>query len=61
MKKKKLRNPSPTVTRIGVAELIVDELNPEQQQTGQQQEVQKLKDQADALQKIANLLNGKKP
>jgi hypothetical protein len=61
MKKKKLRNPSPTVTRIGVAELIVDELNPEQQQTGQQQEVQKLKDQADALQKIANLFNGKKP
>ena len=55
MKTKKLRNLSPTVTRFGAAEPIVDELNPEQQ------ELQKLKAQAAGLQKIANLLNGKKP
>ena len=55
MKTKRLRNPSSTITRIGAAEPTVDELNPEQQ------EPQKLKDQAAGLQKIANLLNGKKP
>ena len=56
MKTKKLRNPSPTVTRIGTAEPIVDE-----SETEEQQESQKIKDQAAGLQKIANLLSGKKP
>ena len=56
MKKKRLRNPSPTVTRIGAAEPIVDE-----SETEEQQESQKIKDQAAGLQKIANLLSGKKP
>ena len=56
MKTKKLRNPSPTVTRIGAAEPIVDEYEPEEQQ-----ESKKIKDQAEARQRIANLLNDKKP
>ena len=55
-KTKRLRMPSPTVTRIGAAEPIVDEYEPEEQQ-----ESKKIKDQAAGLQKIANLLNGKKP
>ena len=55
MKTKRLRNPSPTVTRIGAAEPIVDE-----SETEEQQESQKIKDQA-AGQRIANLLSGKKP
>ena len=56
MKTKRLRNPSPTVTRIGAAEPIVDESEPEEQQ-----ESKKIKDQAEARQRIANLLSGKKP
>ena len=56
MKTKRLRNPSPTVTRIGAVEPIVDE-----SETEEQQESQKIKDQAAGLQKIANLLSGKKP
>ena len=56
MKTKRLRNPSPTVTRIGMVEQIVDESDPVEQQ-----EPQKIKDQAAALQRIANLLSGKKP
>ena len=56
MKTKRLRRPSPTVTRIGAAEPIVDESEPVEQE-----ESQKIKDQAAAMQRIANLLNGKKP
>tara|TARA_B100000575_G_scaffold270829_1_gene251638 strand:+ start:390 stop:563 length:174 start_codon:yes stop_codon:yes gene_type:complete len=55
-KMKRLRMPSPTVTRIGASEPIVDESGPEERQESQQ-----IKDQAAALQKITNLLNGKKP
>ena len=44
------------VTRIGAAEPIVDESEPLEKA-----EPQKIKDQAAALQRIANLLNGKKP
>ena len=54
MKTKRLRMPSPT--RIGAAEPIVDESEPVEQE-----ESQKIKDQAAAMQRIANLLNGKKP
>ena len=56
MKTKRLRRPSPTVTRIGAAELIIGE-----SETGEQEESQKIKDQAAAMQRIANLLSGKKP
>ena len=56
MKTKRLRRPSPTVTRIGAAEPIVDESKP-----AEKEEFQKIKDQAAAMQKITNLLNGKKP
>ena len=56
MKTKRLRRPSPTVTRIGAAEPIVDESEP-----AEKEESQKIKDQAAGLQKIANLLSGKKP
>ena len=56
MKTKRLRRPSPTVTRIGTAEPIVDESEP-----AEKEESQKIKDQAAAMQSIANLLNGKKP
>ena len=56
MKTKRLRRPSPTVTRIGAAEPIVDESGPVEKE-----ESQKIKDQAAAMQRIANLLNGKKP
>jgi len=56
MKTKRLRRPSPTVTRIGAAEPIVDESEPVEKE-----ESQKIKDQAAAMQRIANLLNGKKP
>ena len=56
MKTKRLRRPSSTVTRIGAAEPIVDESEPLEKA-----EPQKIKDQAVALQRIANLLNGKKP
>ena len=56
MKTKRLRRPSPTITRIGETEPIVDESEPVEQQ-----ESQKIKDQAVALQRIANLLQGKKP
>ena len=56
MKTKRLRRPSPTITRIGATEPIVDETAPVEQQ-----ESQKIKDQAVALQRIANLLQGKKP
>ena len=52
---KRLRRPGPTVTRIGASEPIVDESVPEGQKKSQQ-----IKDQAAALQKITNLLNGKK-
>lgn len=55
-KMKRLRMPSPTVTRIGASEPIIDESGPEERQESQQ-----IKDQAAALQKITNLLNGKKP
>ena len=55
MKTKRLRNPSSTVTRIGAAEPILDEVDP-----AEQQGTQKLKEQVAGLQKIANLLNGKK-
>ena len=55
MKTKRLRRPSPTVTRIGASEPIIDESGP-----AGQQESQQIKDQAAALQKITNLLNGKK-
>ena len=44
------------MTRIGAAEPIVDESEPLEKA-----EPQKIKDQAAALQRIANLLNGKKP
>ena len=54
--KKRLRRPSPTVTRIGAAEPIVDESEPLEKEASQ-----KIKDQAAAMQRIANLLNGKKP
>ena len=54
--KKRLCRPSPTVTRIGAAEPIVDESEP-----AEKEESQKIKDQAAAMQRIANLLNGKKP
>ena len=56
MKTKRLRRPSPTVTRIGAAEPIVDKSEP-----AEKEESQKIKDQAAAMQRIANLLNGKKP
>ena len=56
MKTKRLRRPSPTVTRIGAAEPIVDE-----SELVEKKESQKIKDQAAAIQRIANLLNGKKP
>ena len=56
MKTKRLRRPSPTVTRIGAAEPIVDESEP-----AEKEESQKIKDQAVVIQRIANLLNGKKP
>ena len=56
MKTKRLRRPSPTVTRIGAAEPIVDESEPVEKE-----ESQKIKDQAAAMQRIANLLSGKKP
>ena len=56
MKTKRLRRPSPTVTRIGAAEPIVDESEP-----AEKEESQKIKDQEAAIQRIANLLNGKKP
>ena len=56
MKTKRLRRPSPTITRIGAAEPIIDESEPVEQE-----ESQKIKDQAAAMQRIANLLNGKKP
>ena len=56
MKTKRLRRPSSTVTRIGAAEPIVDESEPLEKA-----EPQKIKDQAAALQRIVNLLNGKKP
>jgi len=56
LKTKRPRRPSPTVTRIGASEPIVDE--PE---LVEQQESQKMKDQAVVIQRIANLLNGKKP
>ena len=56
MKTKRLRRPNPTVTRIGAAEPIVDESEPVEKE-----ESQKIKDQAAAMQRIANLLNGKKP
>ena len=56
MKTKRLRRPSPTVTRIGAAEPIVDESEPVEKE-----ESQKIKDQVAAMQRIANLLNGKKP
>ena len=56
VKTKRLRRPSPIVTRIGASKPIVDESGPEGQQASQQ-----IKDQAAALQKITNLLNGKKP
>ena len=56
MKTKRLRRPSPTVTRIGAAEPIVDE-----SEFVEKGESQKIKDQAAAMQRIANLLNGKKP
>ena len=55
MKMKRLRRPSPTVTRIGASEPIVDESGPQGQQESRQ-----IKDRAVALQKITNLLNGKK-
>jgi hypothetical protein len=55
MKTKRLRNPSSTVTRIGAAEPILDEVDP-----AEQQGTQKLKERVAGLQKIANLLNGKK-
>ena len=55
MKTKRLRRPSPTVTRISASEPIVDESGLEVQQESQQ-----IKDQAASLQKITNLLNGKK-
>ena len=42
--------------RIGAAEPIVDESEPVEKE-----ESQKIKDQAAAMQRIANLLNGKKP
>ena len=45
----------PTVTRIGAAEPIVDESEPTEKKN------LKIKDQAAAMQRIANLLNGKKP
>ena len=56
MKTKRLRRPSPAVTRIGTAEPIVDESEPVEKE-----ESQKIKDQEAAIQRIANLLNGKKP
>ena len=56
MKTKRLRRPSPTVTRIGASEPIVDE-----SEFVEKGESQKIKDQAAAMQRIANLLNGKKP
>ena len=56
MKTKRLRRPSPTVTRIGAAEPIVDESEP-----AEKEESQKIKDQAAAMQRIANLLNREKP
>ena len=56
MKTKRLRRPSPTVTRIGAAEPIVDESEPLEKEASQ-----KIRDQAAAMQRIANLLNGKKP
>ena len=46
MKMKRLRRPSPTVTRIGASEPIVDESGPEGQQESRQ-----IKDRAAALQK----------
>ena len=56
MKTKRLRRPSPTVTRIGAAEPIVDESEP-----AEKEESQKIKDQEASIQRTANLLNGKKP
>jgi len=56
LKTKRLRRPSPTVIRIGAAEPIVDESEPVEKE-----ESQKIKDQAVVIQRIANLLNGKKP
>ena len=56
MKTKRLLRSSLTVTRIGAAEPIVDESEPVEKA-----ESQKIKDQAAAMQRIANLLNGKKP
>ena len=56
MKTKRLRRSSLTVIRIGEAEPIVDESEPVEKE-----ESQKIKDQAAAMQRIANLLNGKKP
>ena len=56
MKTKRLRRPSPTVTRIGTAEPIVDESEPVEKE-----ESQKIKVQEAAIQRIANLLNDKKP
>ena len=56
MNTKRLRRPSPTVNRIGAAETIIDESEPLEKEASQ-----KIKDQAAAMQRIANLLNGKKP
>ena len=56
MKTKRLRRPSPTITKIGAAEPIIDESEPVDKE-----ESQKIKDQAAAMQRIANLLNCKKP
>ena len=56
MKTKRLRRPSPTVTRIGAAAPIVDESEPVEQE-----ESQKIKDQAAVMRRIANLLNREKP
>ncbi len=56
MKTKRLRRPSPTFTRIGSAEPIVNESEPVEKEASQ-----KIKDQAAAMQRIANLLDGKRP
>ena len=54
--KKTTQAHSHPVPRIGAAEPIVDESEPLEKE-----ESQKIKDQAAAMQRIANLLNGKKP
>ena len=52
MKTKRLRRPSPTVTRIGAAEPIVDESEPLEKEASQ-----KIKDQAAALQRFRQYLS----